>query len=416
MKHVEIPPDAGTAEWRPAAQDMLSRALEDGDEAMRVQFVPAQGDPGWELAGISIGERTRLALAKAGLAAEPPGTSEEQLWIAADALLEPGAVRALAGGAADSADSDAGLALAPTGDGELPAALRVPPEIPAPTHADDFAALVDRFRSQGRLRLVDIGGARCCRLRSVADARRVEEEMLASLIRSSDGFFARYFDRYLSRRISVVLVRRGIHPNLVTLAATLVGLVGAGLLASAQLPLQVLGALTFIFATILDGCDGEVARLSLRTSDLGGRLDLIGDNIVNGAVFVAIGYASFRAEPTALFLAAVGAALVGVGLATATGFWYATWLTRSGRQEAVRNTYESLVSRDFAYLILVLAVLGKLSLFVWAVAIGSNLFALLMVVLRLKEWPPERASGTGPAGRERPSRIIASALDGGRGL
>ena len=164
---------------------------------MRVQFVPAQGDPGWELAGISVGERTRLALAKAGLAAERPGASDEQLWIAADALLEPGAARALAGAAADSAesadsaDSDSGLALAAAGDAELPAALRVPSDARAPTHADDFVALVDRFRSQGRLRLVDTGGARCCRIRSAADARRVEGEMLASMIRPTDGFFAR---------------------------------------------------------------------------------------------------------------------------------------------------------------------------------------------------------------------------------
>ena len=239
--------------------------------------------------------------------------------------------------------------------------------------------------------------------------------MLASLIRPTDGFFARYFDRYLSRRLSVVLVRWGVHPNLVTGAATLVGLVGAGLLASVHQPLQVLGALVFIFATILDGCDGEVARLSLRTSKLGGRLDLIGDNIVNGAVFVAIGTACLRAQPTLLMQAAVGATLVGLGLATAAGFWYSTWLSRSGRQEAIRDRYESLVSRDFAYLILALAVLGGLSWFVWAAAVGSNLFALLLAALRLKEWPPEPERVRISSGEETPSRIVASALDGGSG-
>jgi phosphatidylglycerophosphate synthase len=212
-----------------------------------------------------------------------------------------------------------------------------------------------------------------------------------------------------------VLVRWRVHPNLVTAAATLVGLVGAGLLASVDRPLQVLGALIFIFATVLDGCDGEVARLSLRTSERGRRLDLIGDNIVNGAVFLAIGYASFRAEPTPLFLAAVGAALVGLGLATAAGFWYSAWLTRSGRQEAVRDTYESVVSRDFAYLILLLAALGKLSWFVWATALGSNLFALLLVALRLREWPPERKPVSSPAGEEATSRVIAPVLDSGHG-
>jgi phosphatidylglycerophosphate synthase len=377
---------------------------------MRVQFVPAQGEPSWKLAGISVGERTRRALARAGIVADPARTSAPQLLIAADALLEPEAVRTLADGA-----EDAELAVAPAAGAELPAALRVPADTRAPTDADDLGALLERFQAQGRLRFVDTGDARCCRVRSAADARSVERKMLASLIRPTDGFFARYFDRYLSRRISLVLVRWGVHPNLVTAAATLVGLVGAGLLASVDRPLQVLGALIFIFATVLDGCDGEVARLSLRTSELGRRLDLIGDNIVNGAVFLAIGYASFRAEPTSLFLTAVGAALVGLCLATAAGFWYSAWLTRSGRQEAVRDTYESVASRDFAYLILVLAALGKLSWFVWAAALGSNLFALLLVALRLREWPPERRTLSSPAGEKSASRVIAPVLDSGRG-
>jgi len=377
---------------------------------MRVQFVPAQGDPSWKLAGLSVAERTRRALAQAGIAADPAHASAPQLLVAADALLEPGAVRTLVEEAAD-----AEWAVAPAAGTELPAALRVPADTRAPAHADDLAVLAKRFQDQGRLRFVDTGDARCCRIRSAADARRVEGEMLASLIRSTDGFFARYFDRYLSRRLSVVLVRWGVHPNLVTGAATLVGLVGAGLLASVHQPLQVLGALVFIFATILDGCDGEVARLSLRTSKLGGRLDLIGDNIVNGAVFVAIGTACLRAQPTLLMQAAVGATLVGLGLATAAGFWYSTWLSRSGRQEAIRDRYESLVSRDFAYLILALAVLGGLSWFVWAAAVGSNLFALLLVALRLKEWPPEPERVRISSGEETPSRIVASALDGGSG-
>jgi hypothetical protein len=111
----------------------------------------------------------------------------------------------------------------------------------------------------------------------------------------------------------------------------------------------------------------------------------------------------------------VGAALVGLGLATAAGFWYSAWLTRSGRQETVRETYESLVSRDFAYLILALAALGKLAWFVWAAALGSNLFALLLVALRLREWPPERAPVSSPAREKSASGVIAPVLDSGRG-
>jgi len=377
---------------------------------MRAQFVPAQDRCDWKLAGISLGERTRRALAGEGVTSNPAHGSAARLLIATDALLEPGAVRALAGAATDPE-----VALAPAGETGSLAALRVPGDTPTPASAEDLGALAERFRAQGRLHLVDTGEACCRRLRGAAEARRVEDEMLASLIRPTDGFFARHFDRHLSRRISVVLVRWGAHPNLITAVATLVGLIGAGFLVSVDRPAQVLGALIFVFATVLDGCDGEVARLSLRTSELGRRLDLIGDNIVNGAVFVAIGYGSLRAQPTALMEAAVGAALVGLGLATAAGFWYSGWLERTGRHEAVRNTYEAVVSRDFAYLLLVLAVLGKLHWFVWAAAIGSNVFALLLVVLRIKGWPSRPEVARAPVGREDTPEMIASVLDGGSG-
>jgi len=375
-----------------------------------VQFVPARGEPGWEIAGIPVRERTLRALAQERVDADSSQANAAQLFIAADALLEPGAVRALA-----NASSDGGMALAPAAGEGSPAALRVPLDTPAPAHADELGALAERFQVEGRLLLVDTDGARCRRVRSILEARSVEREMLASLIQPTDSFFSRHLDRHLSRRISLVLVRRGVHPNLVTALATLVGLIGAGLLVSVARPLQVIGALLFVFATVLDGCDGEVARLSLRSSELGRRLDLISDNIVHGAVFAAIGFGSYRAHPTPLMAAVAGAALVGLGLATAAGFWYSAWLDRTGRHEVVRNSFESLVSRDFAYLLLVLAVLGKLAWFVWAAAMGSYVFALLLVLLRIKGWPPEPERASGTAVAEGASEGIASGLESGSG-
>jgi hypothetical protein len=112
---------------------------------------------------------------------------------------------------------------------------------------------------------------------------------------------------------------------------------------------------------------------------------------------------------------AVGLALGGLALATAAGFWYSRWLERSGRGEAARNTYESVVSRDFAYLILVLAAIGRLSWLVWATAVGSSLFALLVAVLRLNEWPRAAAPAAHAPRRERTAPVIASAPDGGLG-
>ncbi len=358
---------------------------------MKARLVPAEGNPRWEIAGLGLGERTRRALAREGVPladGRPDGTRE--LWVAGDALLEPEAIRALL----EVASEEPG-AIAPAGkDG--PAALVAPAGTAPPRDADALAALAEQWKAEERLHELEIEEGRCQRVRSLGQADAISDAMLAELTRPTDGFFARHVDRRLSKRISVPLVRRGVHPNWITGVATLVGLIGAGLLLSSHVAVQVFGALLFVFSTILDGCDGEVARLSLRTSSLGGTLDLIGDNLTNGAVFLAIGYTSLRADPDGVIRFVVGAALVGLVLATAAGFWYSAWLDRSGRSETLHHFYESFASRDFAYGAVVLAAIGKLHWFVWAAAIGSNAFAVLLVALRLKEWPPHR-DGEDPA-------------------
>lgn len=347
----------------------------------RLGLVTGEGDPNREIAGLSLSERTRRALAKAGLASGRANGA--RLLVAGDALLEPAAIEALM---ARSHGGDAAVAPANWRGG--PAALWVPSDTPVPSDAHGLHALAERFRAARRLRTVDPGDARCERIRSVEDAERVHAEMLAALPQPTDGYFARYFDRHLSIRLSVELVRRGVAPNAITGVATAVGLVGAALLASSLWGLQVLGALLFVLSTILDGCDGEVARLSLRMTELGRKLDLIGDNLVHVAVFAAIGHLALSSNPGWPMLAAVCATLFGVAAAIAVGFWYMGWLARSGRPAEVLHRYESLLSRDWAYLVLVLAVVGQLPLLIWGAALGSNAVAIALLALRLKQWPP----------------------------
>jgi phosphatidylglycerophosphate synthase len=351
---------------------------------VNTSLVAGDGDPSWEIAGLSLGERTRRALAAVGLSAGQGGAANgARLLVSGDALLEPAAIRALMArprghdGAVAHLNWQGGLA-----------ALRVPAGTPVPTDAGGLRRLAERFRSTHSLRVVDPGDSRCERIRSVEDAERVHAEMLASLPQPTDGFFARYFDRHLSIRLSIELVRRGVAPNVITAVATAVGLLGAALLASSLHGIQVLGALLFVLSTILDGCDGEVARLSLRMTELGRKLDLIGDNLVHVAVFIAIGHLALRADPSLPMQLAVGATLFGVLAALVVAFWYMGWLQRSGRPAAILHRYEALLSRDWAYLVLVLALFGQLPLLIWGAALGSNAVAVALLGLRLKEWPP----------------------------
>ena len=79
-----------------------------------------------------------------------------------------------------------------------------------------------------------------------------------------------------------------LRPNHVTLVGTAIGLAGAALLARGTYAAGVFGTLLFLLAAIVDGCDGEVARLTFRESAFGQKLDVTTDNLVHLAIFVAL--------------------------------------------------------------------------------------------------------------------------------
>ncbi len=77
-------------------------------------------------------------------------------------------------------------------------------------------------------------------------------------------------------------MRTGIRPNVVTIFIVLFGL-ASGVAAAIAQPwwmLVVAGAL-FQLQSILDGCDGEIARLTYRFSKTGQWLDTLGDDFTN---------------------------------------------------------------------------------------------------------------------------------------
>jgi phosphatidylglycerophosphate synthase len=302
------------------------------------------------------------------------------LFVAGDAVIEPTAFLALA------RDASAGMGtISAENPIEAPAALLVPAgESEGLVDVRDLGVLALRLRESGRLRLAATGEALCQRVQTPHDAERVTRRLLVSLVQPSDGFFARHFDRRISSWLSPWLVRRGLSPNTITLVATAVGLAGAALLASQSYLPILAGALLFIVSTILDGCDGEVARLSFTSSELGRRLDLVCDNVVNAAVFIAIGWSAIHAPDAAATRLLVWVTLGGFALATLAGFFFSRWIERTGRGGELHAWYESLASRDFAYFVLLLALIGHIHWFVWFAAVGSWAFVAGLAVIRLR--------------------------------
>lgn len=117
------------------------------------------------------------------------------------------------------------------------------------------------------------------------DLRRVSRLLRRSLTKDADGPVSRYLNRPLSTRISMALAHLPIHPDAVSVIACLVAVAGAWALWVGR---GVEGALLVLLSSLLDGVDGEIARLQVRTSAGGALLDGVLDRAADAAVIAGL--------------------------------------------------------------------------------------------------------------------------------
>ncbi len=111
-----------------------------------------------------------------------------------------------------------------------------------------------------------------------AAIQRAEKALLDSLRdKSNDGPVSRYLNRPISVQFSRQLAKLDITPNQVSLFSFLCSMLAAGLFALGGYPALLLGGVLAQFASIIDGCDGELARLKYQSSDFGGWFDAVLD-------------------------------------------------------------------------------------------------------------------------------------------
>ncbi len=131
-------------------------------------------------------------------------------------------------------------------------------------------------------------------LETRADQRRAERALLDGLRKPEvDGIVARHLNRHVSLALTRRLMNLPVRPNVITgfnlLVAAAAGLVAAA--ADATTPwLLGLGAALWQLASMLDGTDGELARLKFQTSKAGEWFDTIVDDLGRVFALLGIGY------------------------------------------------------------------------------------------------------------------------------
>jgi 1L-myo-inositol 1-phosphate cytidylyltransferase / CDP-L-myo-inositol myo-inositolphosphotransferase len=217
-------------------------------------------------------------------------------------------------------------------------------------------------------------------LSEAADTRPAETWLLRGLIKQREGFMSRHFERKISLAITGRLALTRVTPDMMTVVSVGIGLLGAPFFLSESPVYQLVGALLFLTHSILDGCDGELARLKFMESPHGAILDFWGDNVVHVGVFscmaVGLSFAQDATWPLALgaltVIATLGAAARqsrDIMLDMAVG-GDAMWIARFA---------EAFSSRDFIYLVIVMSAFGKAHWFLILASIGTPIFFGLLL-------------------------------------
>ncbi len=171
--------------------------------------------------------------------------------------------------------------------------------------AHSVSNIIQHFIDQDGVRAVALDRALWQDVDDPGMKREAERRLMKTLTHPNDGWVSRKFNRFFSTHISFLLAKIGVHPNVVTTAVFLLTLIGAWFAASGVYKSIVLGALIFQLASILDGCDGELARLTYRTSRFGSWYERISGDLRYVIFFEALGISAWRATGSQVYLFAV---------------------------------------------------------------------------------------------------------------
>ncbi len=189
----------------------------------------------------------------------------------------------------------------------------------------------------------------------------------------------RTWDARLARSLVRPLVDSAVTPNHLTTLRLLIGLAGAWCLAQGGFGWGNAGALLIVLSNFVDHTDGELARISGKTSKIGHFYDLAADAFVTVALFVSMG-AGIVAEGGQM---AASPVLLGTvaGAAVALIFYLRMRIEslagKAGTKQAFAGGFET---EDVLYLLPLVTLSNGVEPFLLAASIGAPLFAAWVVI------------------------------------
>jgi 1L-myo-inositol 1-phosphate cytidylyltransferase / CDP-L-myo-inositol myo-inositolphosphotransferase len=206
--------------------------------------------------------------------------------------------------------------------------------------------------------------------------QKAEKAMLDSMRgKSNDGPVSQWLNRPISIQISKYLVDFDITPNQISFVSFLLSLLAAGLFAVGNYWLLALGGIIAQFASIIDGSDGEIARLKYLSSDYGGWFDAVLDRYADAFLLFGLTWYVYSQDLSQWVLVIGFIAIIGSFMLSYTADKYDN-LMKSRIKKGIR------MGRDVrVFLIFLGAILDQAYLVLIVIAVLMNYETIRRIVI-----------------------------------
>ncbi|MBL8947303.1 MAG: CDP-alcohol phosphatidyltransferase family protein [Myxococcales bacterium] len=197
---------------------------------------------------------------------------------------------------------------------------------------------LDDLAARGAVRAADIGDGWWHPARNEFERKRAQSALVRSLRKSVDGIISRHINRRFSLAATRVLMHFPVRPNHVTAFSLMVSIAAAVTAAMATVASPgwlIVGAVLWQLASMLDGIDGELARLKFAESKFGEWFDTLTDDVGKFMFFIGsgVGFSAVTGQPIWLQICGVA---VAIQLALSLSLYRKLLRTGSGSHYALK--------------------------------------------------------------------------------
>jgi len=187
---------------------------------------------------------------------------------------------------------------------------------------------IKEIARQGKARTMNIDGAFWIDVDNEKMLKKAERRLLTNLEKISDGPVSMYLNRHISNSISKYLAKTSISPNVISFFSFIIAMLGAFFFFLGGYVNLVVGAILIQLSSIVDGCDGEIARLKFQATKFGGWFDSVLDRYADAFILFGLIYHVYSVDSNFLYIAIGFLAIVGTFMNSYTADKYDTLMKK----------------------------------------------------------------------------------------